>query len=45
MENPQVARQIVEKGMLAARARWAPKRAREVTRKKSGLEISNLPEN
>ena len=43
MENPQVARQIVEKGMLAARARLAAKRAREVTRKKSGLEISNLP--
>ena len=43
MENPQVARQIFEKGMLAARARWAAKRAREVTRKKSGLEISNLP--
>ncbi|UDE94320.1 DNA topoisomerase (ATP-hydrolyzing) subunit B [Carnobacterium viridans] len=43
MENPQVARQIVEKGLLAARARLAAKRAREVTRKKSGLEISNLP--
>ena len=43
MENPQVARQIVEKGMLAARARLAAKRAREVTRKKSGLEFSNLP--
>ncbi len=43
MENPQVGRQIVEKGNLAARARLAAKRAREVTRKKSGLEISNLP--
>jgi DNA gyrase subunit B len=43
MENPQVARQIVEKGILAAKARLAAKRAREVTRKKSGLEISNLP--
>ncbi|SIN91625.1 DNA gyrase subunit B [Carnobacterium alterfunditum] len=43
MENPQVARQVVEKGLLAARARLAAKRAREVTRKKSGLEISNLP--
>ncbi|EDP67846.1 DNA gyrase, B subunit [Carnobacterium sp. AT7] len=43
MENPPVARQIVEKGLLAARARLAAKRAREVTRKKSGLEISNLP--
>ncbi|APG70643.1 DNA gyrase subunit B [Lactobacillus delbrueckii subsp. delbrueckii] len=43
MENPQVARKIVEKGQLAERARVAAKRAREVTRKKSGLEIANLP--
>ena len=43
MENPTVAKKIVEKGLLAARARLAAKRAREVTRKKSGLEISNLP--
>lgn len=43
MENPQVARRIVEKGILASKARIAAKRAREVTRKKSGLEISNLP--
>ena len=43
MENPQVARKIVEKGILASKARRAAKRAREVTRKKSGLEISNLP--
>ena len=43
MENPQVARKIVEKGILASKARLAAKRAREVTRKKSGLEIANLP--
>ncbi|MCI3028574.1 MAG: DNA topoisomerase (ATP-hydrolyzing) subunit B [Desemzia incerta] len=43
MENPQVAKKIVDKGLLAAKARLAAKRAREVTRKKSGLEISNLP--
>ncbi|SER33427.1 DNA gyrase subunit B [Granulicatella balaenopterae] len=43
MENPQVARKVVEKGILASKARMAAKRAREVTRKKSGLEISNLP--
>ncbi|WP_000585234.1 DNA gyrase subunit B, partial [Streptococcus pneumoniae] len=43
MENPQIAKRIVEKGILAAKARVAAKRAREVTRKKSGLEISNLP--
>ncbi len=43
MENPTVARSIIDKGLLAARARVAARRAREVTRKKSGLEISNLP--
>ena len=43
MENPQVARRVIEKGILASKARLAAKRAREVTRKKSGLEISNLP--
>lgn len=43
MENPQIAKKIVEKGILASKARLAAKRAREVTRKKSGLEISNLP--
>ncbi|MBJ8349649.1 DNA topoisomerase (ATP-hydrolyzing) subunit B [Streptococcus zalophi] len=43
LENPQTAKKIVEKGILASKARIAAKRAREVTRKKSGLEISNLP--
>ncbi len=43
MENPAIAKKIVEKGILASKARIAAKRAREVTRKKSGLEISNLP--
>ena len=43
LENPTVAKQIVEKGLLAAKARIAAKRARELTRKKNGLEISNLP--
>ncbi len=33
---------IVEKGILAAKARVAAKRAREVTHVKNGLEISNL---
>ena len=43
MENPRVGRQIVDKGLLASKARQAAKRAREMTRKKSGLEISHLP--
>lgn len=43
MENPPVARIIVEKGIMASRARLAAKKAREVTRRKSGLEVSSLP--
>ena len=43
LENPTVARQIVEKGTMAARARIAAKKAREFTRRKSALEVSSLP--
>ncbi|MFB9757301.1 DNA topoisomerase (ATP-hydrolyzing) subunit B [Ectobacillus funiculus] len=43
MENPPVARKIVEKGMMAARARVAAKKARELTRRKNALEVSSLP--
>lgn len=43
LENPRIARIIVEKGIMASRARLAAKKAREVTRRKSGLEISSLP--
>ncbi|MFC0296049.1 DNA topoisomerase (ATP-hydrolyzing) subunit B [Geobacillus jurassicus] len=43
LEHPTIARKIVEKGMMAARARLAAKKARELTRRKSALEISNLP--
>ena len=41
MENPDNAKVIVEKAMTAARARVAAKKARELTRRKGGLEITN----
>ncbi|HLQ96478.1 MAG TPA: DNA topoisomerase (ATP-hydrolyzing) subunit B [Pseudogracilibacillus sp.] len=43
IENPNVGKIIVEKGLMASRARVAAKKARELTRRKSALEISNLP--
>lgn len=43
MENPDEAKQIVEKCSLASRARLAAKKARELTRRKNPLEIGSLP--
>ena len=42
-ENPKEARRIFEKGMLAAEAREAARKARELTRRKNSLEGNSLP--
>ena len=42
-QNPKVARSIVNKATLAARARDAARKARELTRRKSALESTTLP--
>ena len=42
MENPEIAKRIVEKAMTASRAREAAKKARDLQRKtKDGLDLSN----
>ncbi len=42
-ENPKEARTIIEKAMLAAEAREAARKARELTRRKNSLEGGSLP--
>ena len=43
LENPDQAKLIFEKASIASQARKAAKKARELTRRKSALEISSLP--
>ena len=42
-ENPDISKIIVEKALVAARARDAAKKARELVRRKSALEVGRLP--
>lgn len=42
-ENPQVAKAILDKSLLASHAREAARRAKELTRRKSVLENTSLP--
>lgn len=42
-ENPVVSKKIIEKSIMASRAREAARKARELTRRKNALEVSSLP--
>ena len=42
-ENPAITKRIIEKALMAQRAREAARKARELTRRKNALEVSSLP--
>src|SRR5699024_9169941 len=42
-ENPAIGKIIIEKGVMASRARDAGRKARELVRRKTGLENTRLP--
>ena len=42
-ENPAITKRILEKALMAQRAREAARKARELTRRKNALEVSSLP--
>jgi len=42
-EHPRVANIVIEKAVASARAREAARKARDLTRKKSALDVGNLP--
>lgn len=42
-ENPIISKKIIEKSIMASRAREAARKARELTRRKNALEVSSLP--
>lgn len=42
-ENPAIAKKIIEKSIMASRAREAARKARDLTRRKNALEVSSLP--
>lgn len=42
-QNPQTGKTIIEKALVASRARDAAKKARELVRRKTGLESTRLP--